>query len=74
MGPVHGPYHQQLKSALCDYLGVNDLSPFTNGTIALVTTLQTLRITREVITTTVFLRRHCALVALEQYPSGIRRY
>ncbi len=46
-----GPYHQEFESALADYLGVDQLSLFTNGTIALVTALQTLRITGEVITT-----------------------
>jgi dTDP-4-amino-4,6-dideoxygalactose transaminase len=46
-----GPFHQQLEQALCDYLGVNHIALFTNGTIALVTALQALRITGEVITT-----------------------
>jgi dTDP-4-amino-4,6-dideoxygalactose transaminase len=46
-----GPFHQQLEQALCDYLGVQHLSLFTNGTLALVTALQALRITGEVITT-----------------------
>ena len=46
-----GPYHQQLEISLCEYLGVKHLSLFTNGTIALVTALQALRITGEVITT-----------------------
>lgn len=46
-----GPLHQQLEDALCRYLGVNYISLFTNGTIALVTALQALRITGEVITT-----------------------
>lgn len=46
-----GPFHQQLEYALCDYLGVKHISLFTNGTIALVTALQALRITGEVITT-----------------------
>ena len=46
-----GPFHQQLEQALCDYLGVKYLSLFTNGTIALVTALQALKITGEVITT-----------------------
>lgn len=46
-----GPFHQQLEQALCDYLGVRHISLFTNGTIALVTALQALRITGEVITT-----------------------
>ena len=47
----NGPFHQQLEQALCDYLGVEHLSLFTNGTIALVTALQALRIAGEVITT-----------------------
>ena len=46
-----GPFHQQLEQALSDYLGVKHISLFTNGTIALVTALQALRITGEVITT-----------------------
>lgn len=46
-----GPFHQKLERALCDYLGVKHLSLFTNGTIALVTALQALKITGEVITT-----------------------
>lgn len=46
-----GPFHQQLEKELCEYLGVNHISLFTNGTIALVTALQALRITGEVITT-----------------------
>jgi dTDP-4-amino-4,6-dideoxygalactose transaminase len=46
-----GPFHQQLEAALCDYLGVKHISLFTNGTIALVTALQALRVTGEVITT-----------------------
>jgi len=46
-----GPFHQELESALAEYLGVEHLALFTNGTIALVTALQLLRITGEVITT-----------------------
>jgi dTDP-4-amino-4,6-dideoxygalactose transaminase len=46
-----GPFHQQLESALAEYLGLKHISLFANGTIALVTALQTLRITGEVITT-----------------------
>lgn len=46
-----GPFHQQLEKALCEYLGVEHLALFTNGTVALVTALQALRITGEVITT-----------------------
>ena len=46
-----GPFHQQLEQALCDYLGVNHIALFSNGTIALLTALQALRVTGEVITT-----------------------
>ncbi len=46
-----GPFHQQLEEALARYLGVEHLALFSNGTIALVTALQALRITGEVITT-----------------------
>ncbi len=46
-----GPFHEQLEAALADYLGVEHLSLFANGTLALVTALQALRITGEVITT-----------------------
>lgn len=47
----NGSYHQELEKALCDYLGVQYLSLFSNGTLALITALQALRITGEVITT-----------------------
>src|SRR5690606_18661352 len=46
-----GPFHEQLEEELAAYLGVKHLSLFSNGTIALVTALQALRITGEVITT-----------------------
>lgn len=46
-----GPMHQELEAALCRYLGVDHLALFANGTLALVTALQALRITGEVITT-----------------------
>lgn len=46
-----GPFHQQLEQALCRYLGVPHISLFSNGTLALITALQALRIKGEVITT-----------------------
>lgn len=46
-----GPFHQKLEHSLCEYLGVSHLALVTNGTIGLVTALQALRITGEVITT-----------------------
>ena len=46
-----GPFHQQLEKALCEYLGVQHLALFSNGTLGLVTALQALRVTGEVITT-----------------------
>jgi dTDP-4-amino-4,6-dideoxygalactose transaminase len=47
----NGPFHQQLEQALCEYLGIEHISLFTNGTIALITALQALNISGEVITT-----------------------
>ena len=47
----NGKYHKQLEAALCDYLKVPYISLFTNGTLPLITALQALRITGEVITT-----------------------
>ena len=46
-----GPFHQQLEQELCEYLGVKHISLFSNGTLALMTAMQSLRITGEVITT-----------------------
>lgn len=46
-----GPYHERFERALCEYLGVEHVSLLSNGTLALVTALQALRITGEVITT-----------------------
>jgi dTDP-4-amino-4,6-dideoxygalactose transaminase len=46
-----GPFHARLEAALCEYLGVKHISLFANGTLGLVTALQALRITGEVITT-----------------------
>jgi len=46
-----GPFHQELEKKLAEYLGVAHLALFANGTLALVTALQALRITGEVITT-----------------------
>lgn len=46
-----GPFHLEFEQALCEYLGIEHLALFTNGTIALITALQALRITGEVITT-----------------------
>lgn len=47
----NGHYHQELEKALCEYLGVSYVSLFSNGTLALITALQALRISGEVITT-----------------------
>lgn len=47
----NGSFHQQLEDALCKYLGVPYISLFTNGTLPLITALQALHITGEVITT-----------------------
>ena len=47
----NGQFHARLEKALCDYLGVEHLCLFTNGTLPLITALQALHITGEVITT-----------------------
>ncbi|MCT0234529.1 DegT/DnrJ/EryC1/StrS aminotransferase family protein [Synechococcus sp. CS-1327] len=45
-----GPLHQQLEDELALFLGVEHLSLFTNGTLALVVALKALRLQGEVIT------------------------
>ena len=47
----NGSFHKQLEKALAEYLKVPYISLFTNGTLPLLTSLQALRITGEVITT-----------------------
>lgn len=47
----NGSYHKKLEAALAEYLGVPYVSLFTNGTLPLITALQALRISGEVITT-----------------------
>ncbi|NDU85529.1 MAG: DegT/DnrJ/EryC1/StrS family aminotransferase [Ferrovum sp.] len=47
----NGPFHRELEQTQCRYLGIDYISLFANGTLALVTALQALRITGEVITT-----------------------
>lgn len=47
----NGQFHQRLEEALCAYLKVPYVSLFTNGTLPLLTALQALRISGEVITT-----------------------
>lgn len=47
----NGEYHKRLEAALAEYLKVPYVSLFTNGTLPLITALQALRITGEVITT-----------------------
>lgn len=47
----NGSFHKQLEKELAAYLKVPYVSLFTNGTLPLITALQALRITGEVITT-----------------------
>lgn len=47
----NGKFHKQLEKELADYLKVPYISLFTNGTLPLLTALQALRVTGEVITT-----------------------
>ena len=47
----NGVFHQRFEAALSEYLKVPYISVFTNGTLPLITALQALNITGEVITT-----------------------
>ena len=47
----NGAFHQRLEKVLAEYLGVEYISLFTNGTLPLITALQALKISGEVITT-----------------------
>lgn len=47
----NGSFHKQLEKELAAYLKVPYISLFTNGTLPLITALQALRVTGEVITT-----------------------
>ena len=47
----NGNFHQKLEEELAKYLKVPYLSLFTNGTLPLITALQAMRITGELITT-----------------------
>lgn len=46
-----GPFHERFEAALGDYLGVEHVSLFSNGTIGLITALQALEVEGDVITT-----------------------
>ncbi len=46
-----GPFHEQLEIELAKRLGVKYLSLFSNGTLALISAIQALKLTGEVITT-----------------------
>jgi dTDP-4-amino-4,6-dideoxygalactose transaminase len=47
----NGPFHQELENELAKFLGVPHISLFSNGTLALISALQVMRISGEVITT-----------------------
>jgi len=47
----NGYYHEEFEKKLCEYLKISHLSLFTNGTLPLITALQSMRISGEVITT-----------------------
>ena len=46
-----GPQHERLETALREYLGVAELSLFTNGTVGLITAIRALGLSGEVLTT-----------------------
>ena len=45
-----GPLHEELEAELCNYLGVEHISLFANGTLALLIALKSARLTGEIIT------------------------
>ncbi|MEM1111404.1 MAG: DegT/DnrJ/EryC1/StrS family aminotransferase [Pseudomonadota bacterium] len=47
----NGPLHQEFEARLAEHLEVDHIALFANGTLALVTALQALRVSGEVITT-----------------------
>lgn len=47
----NGRYHQKLEKELCEHLGVEHISLFSNGTLALYCAIQAMELTGEVITT-----------------------
>ncbi len=47
----NGPFHRKFEKELAEYLGVKYVSLFANGTLALLTALQALKISGDVITT-----------------------
>jgi dTDP-4-amino-4,6-dideoxygalactose transaminase len=46
-----GPIHAELEEALCNYLGVQRISLFANGTLALMIALKAMKLKGEIITT-----------------------
>ena len=68
----NGQFHRQLEKELAEYLKVPYISLFTNGTLPLITALQALRITGEVITTPLQLRGHDTLPVVERHQAGVR--
>jgi dTDP-4-amino-4,6-dideoxygalactose transaminase len=70
----NGPFHVQLEKALCDYFGVEHLALFANGTMALITALQTSADLRRSDHHALLLRRHQPFVAVEQHHAGVCRY
>lgn len=47
----NGPIHQEFEKALCDYLEVDHICLFANGTLALISALKALNLKGEIITT-----------------------
>jgi dTDP-4-amino-4,6-dideoxygalactose transaminase len=72
--PTADPFTSSSRKHSGQYLGVPHVCLFANGTLALMTALQALRITGEVITTPYTFRRNHARAALERNQAGLRRY
>ncbi len=70
----NGPYHQELEQELAKYLGVEHISLFANATLALVTALQALRVTGEVITTPYSFVASSHALDVERHQTSVRGY
>ena len=46
-----GPFHDQFEKELCKYLNVENISLFTNASLAILTSIKALRLTGNIITT-----------------------
>ena len=72
--PTADRVHEEFERKLCEYLGVKHIALFANCTIGLVTALQALRITGEVITTPYSFVGDGAFAVVERHQARVRRH